>query len=123
LTDLREMWIKQVEQYYRDTYPSPMRKKVIQLLPSDKTLLTTLFDIVIEDPDAWKRTIKVPDVVAVKKARYRMYEERPDLRPESYNRQIQHDKKLLPEETEGMREEVNRLLHNLVNKLNKKMNN
>jgi hypothetical protein len=97
-----------------------MRKKVKELLPSDKKLLGVLYDTVIEDPEAWKRSVKVPDVVAIKKAKYRIYEERPDLRAESYNRQIENNAGLLAEETEGMREEVMRQLEELAAKMRKK---
>lgn len=120
MTDIRDTWLKQVENYYRDTYPGPMRKKVKELLPSDKKLLGVLYDTVIEDPEAWKRSVKVPDVVAIKKAKYRIYEERPDLRAESYNRQIENNAGLLAEETEGMREEVMRQLEELAAKMRKK---
>ena len=80
MTDPRDAWINQCEAYYRDRYPPVMRTKVFKILPTDDRRLTALMDIVIADPEAWKRTVKVPGVDAVKKALVEMYAAHPGLR-------------------------------------------
>lgn len=120
MNDLRNEWLRLVEEYYRDTYPKVMRTEVKKLLPVNKKMLRVLFDVVTEDSEAWKRSVKVPDKVALLKAKNRIYLEYPEFRPESYNNQISDNKALLPEETTGMQEEVKNFLDDLVNKMRKK---
>jgi hypothetical protein len=120
LNDLRNEWLRLVEEYYRDKYPKVMRTEVKKLLPVNKKMLRVLFDVVTEDSEAWKRSVKVPDKVALLKAKNRIYLEYPEFRPESYNNQISDNKALLPEETTGMREEVMRQLGELVEKMRNK---
>ena len=79
-----------MEGYYRDTYPEPMRKRVFDLLPKNVERLSALYDILIRDPEAWKRSVKVPDVVAVEKGLTELYDTYPEFAPYSYNQQVAH---------------------------------
>lgn len=79
MTDQRDQWLDQCEDYYRDRYPRSMRAKVREALPTDGRRLKVLMDIVIAEEDAWKRSVKVPDVAAVKRAKTQMYQQYPEF--------------------------------------------
>lgn len=84
-----------MEEYYRDEYPKIMRRKVYAILPGDEKRLALLFDICTRDESAWKRSVKVPDVVAVERAWRELEESYPEFRFWSYNRQIAREQQML----------------------------
>ncbi len=90
-SDFRARWIRSMEEYYRDQYPKVMRAKVYKILPTDAKRLEVLFDVCTRDPDAWKRSVKVPDVVAVETALSEVRETYPELHPYSHNQQLQRE--------------------------------
>ena len=71
------MWLSQVEDYYRDTYPRSMRAKVAEILPHGQAALKALFDVLILNVSAQYRT--VPDVVAIRTALQEVREGYPEL--------------------------------------------
>lgn len=105
----KEAFKKQIEDYYRDTYPREMWLRVEPLLPSGKRSLSQLFDIVIRDEGAWKRSVKVPDVVAIERAREELEVGYPELRAEPIA--------LIGDDALDHREEVAELLTGLLAKL------
>jgi len=96
LPDSKRKWIRQVEAYYRDTYPTPMLVKVGKALPIRHDSLTALFDVVINQVSA--QYGRVPDVKAIEEAWQVTLDEYPELRAGSYNRQVESDKALLEED-------------------------
>ena len=76
---LQERFLRSLEEYYRDSYPKVMKKKVKEILPKTKARLGPLYDVLIRDEKAWMRTVKVPDVAAVEKAMYEVRESYPEL--------------------------------------------
>jgi hypothetical protein len=78
LTEVKERFIRQLEDYYRDSYPVSMRKKVFELLPAEEVQLKALFGILIHNVSAQYRT--VPDVLAVEKAIGELTELYPEYR-------------------------------------------
>lgn len=66
MTELQIKWINAVEDYYRDSYPATMRKKVGEILPRTEPVLRALYDTVIRNVSAQYRT--VPDVQAIEQA-------------------------------------------------------
>ena len=97
-SDFRSRWIRSMEEYYRDQYPKVMRAKVYKILPTDAKRLEVLFDVCTRDPDAWKRSVKVPDVVAVERALIQVHESHPELQPYSYNRQAAREENQITED-------------------------
>lgn len=106
---LKDAFKMQVEDYYRDTYPREMWLRVEPLLPSGKAALSRLFDLVIRDNDAWKRSVKVPDVVAIERALEELEVGYPELRTVPVA--------LIGDDAVDHREEVAELLSGLVAKL------
>ena len=77
MTDLQTKLIKAVEDYYRDTYPASMRKKVIEILPVGEQTLHALYNTIIRNVSAQYRT--VPDVIAIQAAMNEVAEAYPEL--------------------------------------------
>jgi hypothetical protein len=77
LTELQSKWIKQIEDYYRDTYPLSMKKKVAEILPTGERALSALYTTVIHTVSAQYRT--VPDVIAIETALCEVAEAYPEL--------------------------------------------
>lgn len=90
-SDPRARFLKSLEDYYRDTYPDPMKRRVFELLPKTGERLSALYEILIRDPEAWKRSVKVPDVVAIERARREMQESHPELTARGYVPQIEEE--------------------------------
>jgi hypothetical protein len=77
MTELQGKWIKAIEDYYRDSYPASMRKKVMEILPAGEATLQALYDTIIRSVSAQYRT--VPDVIALQHAMNEVAEAYPEL--------------------------------------------
>lgn len=108
MSEDQDRWIAQIESYYRDKYPPSMRVKIVKILPDRREALSALFQTVIYSVSAQYRT--VPDVLAIDKAWVETLEAYPELRSDSYNRQISQDRKQI---TEGDFSDGHVLLHAL----------
>lgn len=110
--DLRDKWLDQLEDYYRDKYPTIMRIKIKERLPKDMDTLKALFDIVVLRHKA--QFGKVPDLAVVIESLQELYEVYPEFNPYSWNALMKKQRELLPEATpEGtydMREGIHALL-------------
>ena len=99
--DPRDEWLDQCQSYYRDKYPGPMRHKVRAILPRNREQLKALMDIIVEDPDAWKRSVKVPGVDAVQVAKRELYQRYPEYQDTA----IDAEAALLLEDASPIRDE------------------
>lgn len=77
MTELQTKWIRAIEDYYRDTYPATMRKKVGEILPTGEKALQALYDTLIRSVEARYRT--VPDVIAIQQCMNEVWEAYPEL--------------------------------------------
>jgi hypothetical protein len=100
--DARDEWLDQCQGYYRDRYPGPMRHKVKAILPTDRQRLRALMDIIIEDADAWKRSVKVPGVDAVQAAKRELYQRYPEFQDTA----VDGDAVLLLDDASPIRDEL-----------------
>jgi hypothetical protein len=102
MTELQGKWIKAIEDYYRDSYPASMRKKVLEILPKRQEALSALYETIINTVSAQYRT--VPDVIAIQSAISEVIDGYPELSPYSYNnqqsgaKQISDDAGFIPSE-------------------------
>lgn len=77
MTDDQEKFIKAIEDYYRDSYPITMRKKVLEILPAGHRALQALYNTLIRTVDDRYRT--VPGVMAIQRSLNEIWEAYPEL--------------------------------------------